>query len=123
MTARSRQFGKKNEELAISFLKRLGYRVIEQNFRTRMGEVDIIARDGDTLVFVEVKARRSARYGHPKFAVTPAKQRHLSIAALSYLKKTGNGGTRARFDVITVKYAGGMPTVEHFKNAFDLAYG
>ncbi len=123
MTARSQKFGKKNEELAIGFLKRLGYRVLERNFRTPMGEVDIIARDGDTLVFVEVKARRSSRYGHPKFAVTPTKQRHLSIAALTYLKKTGNGNTRARFDVITVRYAGDMPTLEHFKNAFNLAYG
>ncbi len=77
----------------------------------------------DTIVFVEVKARRSGRYGHPKFAVTPAKQRHLSIAALSYLKKTGNTGARARFDVVTVRYTGDMPTVEHFQNAFELAYG
>jgi putative endonuclease len=123
MTARFQQFGKKNEELAIGFLKRLGYRVIERNFRTPMGEVDIVAQDGNTLVFVEVKARRSARYGHPKFAVTPTKQRHLSIAALSYLKKTGNSGARARFDVITVQYAGDLPTIEHYQNAFDLAYG
>lgn len=123
MTGRSHRFGKKNEELAIGFLKRLGYRVLERNFRTPMGEVDIVAKDGDTLVFVEVKARRSERYGHPKFAVTATKQRHLSIAALSYLKKTGNSGTRARFDVITVRYAGDMPMIEHFQNAFDLAYG
>lgn len=123
MTAKSHRFGKKNEKLAVGFLKRRGYRIIERNFRTRMGEVDIIATDGDTIVFVEVKARRSGRYGHPKFAVTPAKQRHLSIAALSYLKKTGNTGARARFDVVTVRYAGDMPTVEHFQNAFELAYG
>jgi len=56
MTAKSNRFGKKNEKLAVGFLKRRGYRIIERNFRTRMGEVDIIATDGDTIVFVEVKA-------------------------------------------------------------------
>jgi len=123
MTARSHRFGKKNEKLATGFLKRMGYRILELNFRIPRGEVDIVAKDGDTLVFVEVKARRSARYGHPKYAVTPTKQRHLPIAALSYLKKTGNSNSRARFDVITIRYAGDIPTIEHFRNAFDLAYG
>ena len=123
MTAESHLFGKKNEKLAISFLKRRGYRIIKRNFRTPMGEVDIIAADGDIIVFVEVKARRSRQYGHPKFAVTPAKQRHLSIAALAYLKETRNTGARARFDVVTVRYAGDMPVVEHIQNAFELAYG
>jgi len=123
MTLKSQRFGRKNEQLAIDFLKRRGYRIIERNFRTPVGEVDIIAAEGDTIVFVEVKARRSGRYGHPKFAVTPGKQRHLSMAALTYLKQTRNIGTRARFDVVTVRYAGDMPTVEHVKNAFELAYG
>ncbi len=123
MSARSHRFGRKNEEMAIGFLKRLGYRIVERNFRTRMGEVDIIAKDGDTWVFVEVKARRSDRYGHPKYAVTPTKQRHLSIAALTYLKKTGHSDSRARFDVVTIRYSGKLPTIEHFQNAFNLAYG
>ena len=123
MTAKSQRFGKKNEKLAIGFLKRRGYRIIERNFRTPMGEVDIIAADGDTIVFVEVKARRTARFGHPKFAVTPVKQRHLSMAALAYLKETRNTGTRARFDVIAIRYAGDMPMVEHIQNAFELAFG
>ena len=123
MTAKSHRFGKKNEKLAVGFLKRRGYRIIERNFRTRMGEVDIIAADGDTIVFVEVKARRSGWYGHPKFAVTPVKQRHVSSAARAYLQETRYTGARARIDVVTVQYAGDMPTVEHFQNAFELAYG
>lgn len=123
MTGRSQRFGKKNEELAIGFLKRRGFRILEKNFRTPRGEVDIIAADGDIIVFVEVKARRSDRYGHPKFAVTPTKQRHLSAAAMTYLKKSGYTGRRARFDVVTIRYADEMPIVEHIKNAFNLAFG
>jgi len=123
MTARSQRFGKENEKMAIGFLKRRGFRIIEKNYRTPRGEVDIIAADGDVIVFIEVKARRSNRYGHPKFAVTPTKQRHLSAAAMAYLKKTGNTGRRARFDVVTIQYADDMPMIEHIQNAFNLAFG
>ncbi|PID80592.1 YraN family protein, partial [bacterium DOLZORAL124_64_63] len=113
MTAQTQRFGRKNEKLALDYLKRQGYRILTRNYRTPMGEVDIIAEDGQTIVFVEVKARRTDRFGHPKVAVTPAKQRHLSMAALTYLKETRNSGARARFDVVAIRYTGDMPTVEH----------
>ena len=121
MTIRSFHFGKKNEKLATGFLKRGGFRILEKNFRTPGGEVDIIAVEGDVFVFVEVKARRSSRYGHPKWAITPSKQRHLSAAAIAYLKRVGKTGSRARFDVITIQYADDRPHIEHIRNAFEFA--
>ncbi len=121
MTIRSLRFGKTNEKLASGFLKRCGYRILEKNFRTPGGEIDIVAADGNIVVFVEVKARRSTRYGSAKLAITPTKQRHLSMAAMTYLKKVGKSGSRARFDVITIQYADDRPQFEHIRNAFEFA--
>ena len=114
--------GAKGEEIATSFLKQRKYRIIETNFRCRCGEVDIIARDGKTIVFVEVKTRRTASYGLPQLAVTPFKQRQISKAALTYLAKNRLMDENARFDVISVLLLTTAPQVDHIKNAFDLAY-
>ena len=122
----SRQkFGKTGENLAADYLKKKGYKILERNHRNPMGEIDIIARDRRTLVFVEVKSRRTRGFGHPKYAVTFAKQRKISQAALYYLKTTGRQNHRARFDVVTVRAGGGneSPRIEIVKNAFELAYG
>jgi putative endonuclease len=122
MTTRRQQFGRKAEAIAMSRLKQAGYKIIDQNFRTRIGEIDIIAKDGPTIVFVEVKARRTSRYGHPKQAVTPAKQRKISMVALEYLKSTGQNTAKARFDVVAVTAMSYDPKIEIIKNAFELAY-
>lgn len=124
MENRQQTFGKESEAVAVEHLKKAGYRILEQNYRTRLGEIDIIARDKKTLVFVEVKARRSYSFGNPKAAVTPRKQRKISMVALSYLKAVGQERARARFDVVAVTaYAGEeKPVVEIIKNAFELAY-
>lgn len=114
--------GARGEEIAVTYLKRQKYRIIETNFRCRCGEVDIIARDGKTLVFVEVKTRRTASYGLPQLAVTPFKQRQISKAALTYLSKNRLMEESARFDVVSVLLVDTSPTVDHIKNAFDLAY-
>ncbi len=87
-----------------------------------MGEIDIIAREKKTLVFVEVKARASTGFGHPKLAVTPAKQRRISMAALCYLKETGQTHAKARFDVVAILASHPAPRIEIIRNAFDLAY-
>jgi len=79
------QLGKSGETTAVQYLKKNGYRILEQNYRTDLGEIDIIAKDKDTLVFIEVKARTSYRFGDPKYAVTQKKQRKISMVALSYL--------------------------------------
>lgn len=114
--------GARGEEIAVAYLKKQKYRIIETNFRCRCGEVDIIARDGKTLVFVEVKTRRTASYGLPQLAVTPFKQRQISKAALTYLSKNRLMEETARFDVVSVFLLDTSPTVDHIKNAFDLAY-
>ena len=116
------RFGKTSESIAVRHLKRNGYRILEQNYRNKIGEIDIIAQDGDTLVFVEVKARRTNKFGNPKWAVTPTKQRKISMVALAYLKTFNKGDAKARFDVVSIQTGGETPQIEIVKNAFELAY-
>jgi putative endonuclease len=113
-------FGKNNEYLAATYLKRQGYLIIEQNYRTRMGEIDIIAKDNETIAFVEVKSRSSAAFGSPKHAVTLQKKRKISKVALQYLKSTHQSHVRARFDVVAIFSNSGQDTIELIKNAFEL---
>jgi putative endonuclease len=117
--------GNQGEEIAANFLIARGFRVLERNFRCKGGEVDIIARDpGDkSLVFIEVKARRSLAYGVPQLAVTAFKQRQISKAALTWLSKNRLHDQNARFDVIAILlHTDGLHAIDHIKNAFDLAY-
>jgi len=115
--------GVRGEDLAAAYLERLRYRIIDRNFRCRGGEVDIVARDGKTLVFVEVKTRRTAGYGVPQLAVTPFKQRQISKAALAWLARKGMLDVSARFDVIAITILSpDAPRIEHITNAFELAY-
>ena len=100
MQNKQQKFGEKGESLAAWYLKKNGYKIIEQNYRTQLGEIDIIAKEKKTIVFVEVKARRSTRFGNPKWAVTPKKQRKISMVALYYLKTTNQINTKARFDYL-----------------------
>jgi len=122
MQNKHQKFGEKSENLAVWYLKQNGYKIIEQNYRNRMGEIDIIARDKKTIVFVEVKSRRSIRYGSPKLAVTPKKQRTISMVALYYLKTTKQTDAKARFDVVAIISNRDEPQIEIVKNAFELAY-
>ena len=122
MKNRRQKLGHRGETLAARYLKKAGYRIIETNYRTRLGEIDIIAKDGDTIVFVEVKTRASVHFGSPKWAVTPKKQRKISMVALTYLKDKNQNAARARFDVVAVISSRDKPQVEIVKNAFDLAY-
>jgi putative endonuclease len=116
--------GQQGEALACRYLSRQGYRVVVRNYRTKQGEIDIIAEEQGTLVFVEVKTRRGHQCGHPFEAVTDAKCRQISKAALQYLAETGREGQAARFDVVAISIAGeAAPVVELVKNAFDLNYG
>ncbi len=110
------------ESLAVKALKKNGYKILELNHRSKLGEIDIIAKEEGVLVFVEVKTRRTDSFGNPKLAVTPRKQRKISMVALEYLKKTGQMDNNARFDVIAVRLVSGHSEVEIIRNAFDLAY-
>jgi putative endonuclease len=116
------RFGKKAEDLAARYLKRRGYKIIERNYRTKAGEIDIIARQGRTLVFVEVKGRQSTRYGSAKAAVTARKQHQVAKVALWYLKETDQMDAKARFDVVAVTQVDGAPDIEIVRNAFQLAH-
>ena len=100
MLNRQQKFGEKGEALAVRQLKKAGYKIIETNYRTQLGEIDIIAKENDTIVFVEVKSRRSVRFGNPKQAVTRQKQKKISMVALYYLKTTAQSTAKARFDVV-----------------------
>ncbi|MCU0599322.1 MAG: YraN family protein [Desulfobacterales bacterium] len=115
-------FGKQGEALAVKHLKQKGYEIICVNYKTRLGEIDIIARDKDTIVFVEVKSRRSSTFGSAKAAVTPDKQRRISKNALYYLKATSQMNARARFDVVAIDSSNESCGVEIIKNAFGMSY-
>ena len=122
MPSKPQQFGKHSETLAAKHLKKNGYKILVKNYRAKTGEIDLIAKDRDTLVFVEVKARRTKQYGHPKWSVTLQKQRKISMTALYYLKATRQQDVKARFDVVTICYDHDRPEFEIVKNAFELAY-
>jgi putative endonuclease len=112
--------GKSGEDLACRELRRRGYAILAKRFRTRFGEIDIIAKDGETLVFVEVKARSSSGFGAPVEAVTARKQHTISLMASEYLLSRGSAATPCRFDVVAVMLEQGRaPRVEVFPGAFD----
>jgi len=116
------RLGKSGESIAVRHLETLGYRILQRNYRSPFGEIDIVARQGQTIAFVEVKARRSRRFGNPKAAVTPAKQRKISMTALHYLKSRNQLQAKARFDVITILPSRDSSQIELIQNAFELAY-
>lgn len=114
----SRLLGERGERLAARHLKRQGMRVLLRGYRTEQGEIDLIARDGDVLVFVEVKARRK---GVPAEAVTLEKQRRLTNVSMQFLRRYDLLEVRSRFDVIAIVWPDDHtpPQIEHFKNAFE----
>ena len=115
-----KRLGDQGERHAARFLKRLGYRILHQQYRSRFGEIDLVAQDGNCLVFGEVKTRRSDTAGHPVEAITRAKQTQLTRLALHYLKSHGQLESPARFDVVAVLWPdrGQQVEVRHFANAF-----
>jgi putative endonuclease len=118
-------YGMDGENMAAGFLVAQGYQIVICNYKNRYGEIDIIAMDGETLVFVEVKSRRSDRFGSARESVSRAKQKKISMVALGYLKSTGSVRRKARFDVVAVNSNASAPVnrIELIKNAFDLCYG
>lgn len=112
--------GRRGEDLACEELTRLGYAIVDRRFRTRCGELDIVARDGGVLVFVEVKARSGSSFGSPFEAVTWQKRQRLSAMAESYLFLKRLSGVACRFDVVSVLEHRSGHTVELVRGAFDL---
>ena len=115
--------GISGEDLACRELERRGYSVLARRYRTRFGEIDIICRDGPTIVFVEVKARTNDRYGEPAEAVTLHKQAKVTAMAEDFLAKRHLRGVPCRFDVVAVEFEPGAGLkVVVFQNAFDAVY-
>lgn len=112
--------GERGERATARYLKRLGYKIVFSRHRLRYGEVDIIAVDGRTVVFVEVKTRRDASQGRPAEAVDTERQSRLTRAALAFLKSHGLLDYASRFDVVEVFWPDGQrrPTIQHLQNAF-----
>lgn len=109
--------GKDGEEAALEYLRSAGYRIIATNYKTVFGEVDIIAKEKDTTVFVEVKTRSGSAFGYPFEAVTPKKQEKIRKVALFYMKQKKRE-IRLRFDVLSINFEGGEKTIEHIADAF-----
>lgn len=111
--------GKRGEDAAASYLIDRGYRIISRNYRPKCGEIDIICKDGDCYVFIEVKTRQGSNFGDPVEAVTFHKQRQISRTALNYLAENDLHDKPVRFDVIGIILTNGRTEVTHIVDAFD----
>ena len=116
-----RVLGEQGERLAEEFLRKLGCKILRRNWHSRLGEIDLIVRDGDEVVFVEVKLRTSADWGDPQEAVHPGKRRSICLAAGEFADRNRLHGHTLRFDVIAVLLPeGGAPEIRHYKDAFPI---
>jgi putative endonuclease len=128
MTLKKKELGAKGEEIAVRYLKSRGYRIVERNYRIRLGEIDIIAEHGDDLVFIEVKTRSDIFFGSPFESVTKQKQKQLSKVALEYISKKNCHNRPSRIEVVGIEFHEGGnrfqdAAIELLQNAFDLCYG
>lgn len=115
------RLGDRGECAAAKYLEAQGFRILERQHRGHFGEVDLIAIDGDTLVFVEVKTRARTSAGDPTEAVDLPKQRKITKSALAYLKRKAWLERRCRFDVVAILWdaGGGRPAIKHYRSAFE----
>jgi putative endonuclease len=118
---RYHSLGQRGERAAERYLKRRGYKIVARRERGRFGELDLVAVEQRTVVFIEVKTRTSHEAGHPAEAVGPEKQKRLTRLALAYLKRHDLLEYPARFDVLAITWPQGTrdPVIEHFQNAFE----
>ena len=121
MTKERLQFGQEGESAALDFLKKKSYRILEKNFRSKLGEIDIIADHKGVMVFIEVKARLNHEYGHPFIALTPTKQKKIIQTAQSFLSQKRIVDKPVRFDVIAMTMdPSNTWKIELLENAFQL---
>lgn len=121
MGRKTQAVGAAGETIASAFLKKKGYRVIGSNYRTPLGEIDLIARQGRTIIFAEIKTRTTASFGPPHLSVTGKKQLHIVRAAMIYLKARGLLDADWRVDVVSVKldHCLKVESIEHIENAVE----
>jgi putative endonuclease len=115
-----RAVGKAGEEVAVQYLLQRGYHILQRNYRCRFGEIDLIAREGRTLAFIEVKTRRSQRFGPAASAVTFEKQRHLIKASQMYMTQMKKTHEPCRFDVVAIDMDAHGLHIELIRDAFQL---
>jgi len=114
--------GQRGEDLAVQFLLNAGYHIIERNYRNYYGEIDIIAKEAKSFVFIEVKTRRNELFSHPCEAVTRKKQIKISKVAMAYLAENKLSEVAARFDVVAILLPDATPPkIDLIQNAFDLS--
>lgn len=113
-----REKGKKNEDLAVEFLKSKGYNILQRNFYTRSGEIDIVALKDDTVVFVEVRSFSKSYFGLPQESINKTKIKKIVKAAQQFLYKYNLTGKNVRFDVVAIF----QDSITHIENAFTLDY-
>ena len=121
MTMQRQALGKTGEDLAVEELERRGYAILARRYRTRHGEIDIVARDGETTVFVEVKVRAGAECGTAAEAVTPSKQRRLASMAVDFLARNRLMDQPCRFDVVAIDGVGPSQTITVYPSAFEVS--
>lgn len=119
----NKRLGQEGEDLAASYLKNRGYRILERNYRCRLGEIDMIAEKDADIHFVEVKTRRSVEAVSPLELISASKKRHISRVAQHYVAAKRLEDRACGFDVLTIDYAGGAPAFEFIEGAFLLAWG
>jgi putative endonuclease len=119
MTLHRTTLGKTGEDLACRELRRRGYAILARRYRTRIGEIDIVARDGETVAFVEVRTRAGDRFGSASESVTAAKRQRVCEMAADYVARMRLEGRPCRFDVVSISMAGARPIVEVIRGAFD----
>lgn len=122
MTKERIELGKEGEEIAFKKVKKLGYKCLERNYRCPLGEIDMIARHKDCLVFIEIKTRKGRDIGYAKEAVDLRKKRQISKAALYYMKENNCPDIRSRFDVVAVCINNDVPEIEVIQDAFEISY-
>ncbi|MBI4250346.1 YraN family protein [Candidatus Uhrbacteria bacterium] len=121
MSSHAQRRGEQGENLACSFLQRKGYQLIVRNYRIAGGEIDLVMRDGSSLVFVEVKARTGSRYGYPEESVTRSKINRMSKTARQFLCRYPMN-TSYRFDIIAIeRIDAAEPTISHIENILDVS--
>lgn len=119
MPVNSKQFGDEGENMAAELLTKKGYEIIERNYRFGKGEIDIICRHNECLIFVEVKSRKNLEFGDPVYSITKNKINQIKKIAGSYLYDKEMSDIDCRFDVVTILYRPQLPPlIEHYENAF-----
>jgi putative endonuclease len=120
MTQARRERGRRGEEIAEAYLRERRYAILARNWRTRAGEIDLVASRDGVVVFVEVRGREGERFGTPFESIDPRKRARLGRTAAAFLQSRGLEDRVARFDVIGVDWGPAKPVVEHLEGAFDL---